>query len=64
MNADNKNIIDLNLKKDQKIKKTDLIMLRPISTSGIDPYKIKSILGKKLLRNIKKSEEIKLKDLK
>ncbi len=52
------------LKKEQKIKKNDLVMLRPISNNGLDPYKIKNILGMKLLKNLKKGEEIKLKDLK
>ena len=39
-------------------------MLRPISKNGLDPYKIKKILGMKLKKDIKKGEEIKIKDLK
>ena len=55
---------NIDLKKDQKLKKKDLVMLRPISQNGLDPYKINNILGMKLKKNIKKGEEITKKGLK
>ena len=55
---------NLDLKKNKRLIKGDLIMLRPISKNGMDPYKIKKILGMKLKKDIKKGEEIKIKDLK
>lgn len=55
---------NIDLKKDQKLTKKDLVMLRPISQNGLDPYKINNILGMKLKKNIKKGEEITKKGLK
>ena len=55
---------NIDLKKNKRLINDDLIMLRPISKNGLDPYKIKKILGMKLKKDIKKGEEIKIKDLK
>ena len=45
-----------NLYKNQKIKKNDLKYLRPCPKYGIEPYKHKILLGKKLKKNIKKTQ--------
>ena len=52
-----------NLEKNHTIKKKDLIFLRPCPKNGIEPFKFKKILGKKLKKKIKKNSIIKLKDL-
>ncbi len=54
---------NVNIKKNKKIKKQDLIMLRPISKNGLDPFQIKNVIGKKIKRDLKKGEEIEKKDL-
>ncbi len=51
------------MKKNHKITKKDLIFLRPCPKDGIEPYKFKKILGKKIKKQIEKNSIIKLKDL-
>ncbi|MCB0496668.1 MAG: N-acetylneuraminate synthase family protein [Cyclobacteriaceae bacterium] len=46
-----------------KILKSDLIALRPISENGIQPYDESLILGKKLIKSIKKGEHFTLKHI-
>ena len=41
-----------------QIKKSNLEALRPLPTDGIDPYKIKNILGKKLSKDIKAGDHL------
>ena len=48
------------LKKNEIITKKDLIFLRPCPKDGIEPYKFKKVIGKKVRRNIKKNETITL----
>ena len=52
-----------NLSKGSKLKKTDLIALRPAPKDSIEPYRIKQILGKKINKNLTKGIHIKLRDL-
>ena len=51
------------LNKNHKIKKKDLIFLRPFLKNGIEPYKFRKIIGRKTKRKIAKNSIIKLKDL-
>ena len=46
------------IKKGAKIKKADLICLRPKTKKGLEPYKIKDVVGKKAKINIIKQKEI------
>ena len=50
-----------NLKKGSIIKSEDIICKRP-AIGGLDPIYFKKIIGKKMLRNLKKDVVIKLKD--
>tara|TARA_B100000965_G_scaffold405608_1_gene440350 strand:+ start:2532 stop:3596 length:1065 start_codon:yes stop_codon:yes gene_type:complete len=54
----------IDILKGKIIKKTDLICLRPKSKTGLQPYKISKILGKKAIKTISKSEEINWKKIK
>ena len=53
-----------NIPRDQRIKKNDLICLRPYLKNSIHPYEIGKIIGKKVKKNFKKGEIIFWKDLK
>ncbi len=52
------------INKGSKIKKEDLICLRPKSKEGLEPYFLKDILGKKVIKNIIKHEELNWKKIK
>ncbi|MDC0617565.1 N-acetylneuraminate synthase family protein [Candidatus Pelagibacter ubique] len=52
-----------NLKKNYRIKKTDIISLRP-RKNGISPLYYKKIINKKLIRDVKKQEIVSQSDLK
>ena len=54
----------INITKGQKITKSNTISLRPCPKNGIEPFKEKKILGKKIKRNILKGDLIKWEDLK
>ena len=56
--------VNKDIKKGSKISKQNLTFLRPCPTNALDPYKIKEILGKKVIRNIKKGDVIRFKDVK
>jgi len=47
-----------NLKKGTIIKIDDVEMLRPCTASGLEPYKISDVLGKKLNDDVNRGEEI------
>lgn len=55
-------VINKNLKSGYKIKKNDLLIVRS-SEAGIYASKIHKILGKKLIKNIKRFDNLLLKDL-
>ncbi len=48
---------DTDLKKNNKLKKSDLIMLRP--HVGVNPFEYKKYIGKKIKRDLKKGEILK-----
>ena len=52
-----------NLIKNQKIKKDNLIFLRPCPLDSFPIYKYKNILGKKIKRNVKSGDYIKKSDI-
>ena len=52
-----------NLKKNHKILREDLLILRPSPLNAIQPYEIEKILGKTLNKEKKKHEEITWQDL-
>ena len=52
-----------NLKKNYKIKKTDLKYLRPCPKNGITPYNYNKVVGKKTNKVILKNNIITFKDL-
>ena len=51
------------LKKNRVITKKDLIFLRPCPKDGIEPYKYKKVIGKRVRQNIQKNETITLKKI-
>lgn len=51
------------LKKNRVITKEDLIFLRPCPKDGIEPYKYKKVIGKRVRQNIQKNETITLKKI-
>ena len=53
-----------NIKKGSRINSGDLIFLRPCPANALPPYKAKDILGKKIIKNIKNGDLIRLKDVK
>lgn len=52
-----------NLKVGDVISKDKLSFLRPIEQGGIEPYRFKELLGKKVLKNISLGDSINFKDL-
>jgi len=52
------------IKKGDKLKRKDLICLRPKSNHGLEPYFLPNILGMKAKKNIKKHEELNWKKIK
>lgn len=52
------------IKKGDKLKRKDLICLRPKSNQGLEPYFLSKILGTKAKKNIKKHEELNWKKIK
>ena len=53
-----------NIKKGHILNKNDLICLRPCPKDAIQPYEITKIIGKKILRNLKKHDYLKWQHLK
>lgn len=53
-----------NLKKGERLKNDDIIAVRPIPEKGIPPYLIDKIIGKILIKDVKKDDLIILEDLK
>lgn len=56
--------VNKDIKKGTIISKQNLTFLRPCPINALAPYKIKKILGKKVIRNIKKGDVIRFKDVK
>ncbi len=52
------------IKKGEKLKRRDLICLRPKSNQGLEPYFLPKILGKSVKKNIQKHEELNWKKIK
>ena len=52
-----------NISKGTKIKKNDLIYLRPCPKDGIEPYNFKKVVGKKIKKNKKTGELLTIKDV-
>ena len=52
------------IKKGDKLKRKDLICLRPKSNQGLEPYFLSKILGTRAKKNIKKHEELNWKKIK
>jgi len=55
---------NINITKGTKINKKNLSFLRPCPKDALPPFKAKYLLGKKLKKNIKKDDVIRLKDVK
>lgn len=53
-----------NMKRGEKICEKDLIYLRPCPSESLPPYQKKMLINKKLKKNLKFHQEIKLKDVK
>ncbi len=53
-----------NILRGTKINKKNLSFLRPCPKDALPPFKVKYLLGKKLKKNIKKGDVIRLKDVK
>jgi sialic acid synthase SpsE len=53
-----------NIKKNTKLKRTDLTCLRPCPKNAIQPYEIKSIIGKKLKIDLSKHDYLKWNQIK
>ncbi|WP_446897234.1 N-acetylneuraminate synthase family protein [Clostridium sp. LBM24168] len=53
-----------NVKSGTVLRKDDLFPVRPIKEDGIPPYKIEDVIGKKLIRDVKKDDYVKWKDIK
>ncbi len=56
--------VNKNIKKGSRINRSDLIFLRPCPLNALPPYKAKDILGKKIIKNIKNGDVIRMKDVK
>tara|TARA_B100002051_G_C16227998_1_gene389049 strand:- start:2 stop:532 length:531 start_codon:yes stop_codon:yes gene_type:complete len=56
--------VNKNIKKNSIINGGDLTFLRPCPANALPPYKAKDILGKKIIKNIKNGDVIRLKDVK
>jgi len=52
------------LQKGLKLKKSDIISLRPCPSNGILPFELKKVVGKTLKKNIEKGDLIRWEDLK
>ena len=52
-----------NLKSGHIIKKDDLIPLRPLNNDGLEPYKIKLVLGKKINKNVATDDYVRIEDI-
>ena len=55
-------VFNKNIKKDKRIKKKDLLMVRS-QEKGIFASKLEMVLNKKLSKNVKKNENLFLEDL-
>jgi N-acetylneuraminate synthase len=53
-----------NLKKGDKIKKSDLIALRPCPKDGVSPFDLEKIVGSQLINDVFADQQVKLADFK
>ena len=52
-----------NLPANHLLQESDIIPLRPLQTEGIPPYRIKEVIGKKLAKNVRTQDYVKLEDV-
>ena len=55
--------LKINLKKGAYINEKDICFLRPCPIDGIEPFRVKDIIGKKILKDLKAGEHLKWEDL-